>query len=82
LAALGGRGSHFVPGVATGDDGSGFRWETRITPTGSLTIAGPPPERILLYRVSVTESWSTGHGTRREVRLTTARLEEEASATP
>lgn len=82
LAALGGRASHFVPGVATGDDGSGFRWETHTTPVGSLTIAGPPPERILLYRVSVTESWSAGHGTRREVQLTTARLEEEASATP
>jgi general secretion pathway protein I len=82
LAAMEGRASRLVPGVTTGDDGSGFRWEVHTTPVAALAISGPPAERVLLYRISVTESWSTDDGARRKVQLTTARIEEEASAEP
>jgi len=78
LAAMGGRASRLVPGVQSGDDGSGFRWEVQVTPLAAMTLPGPPSAQVLLDRVSVTESW----GAHRAVRLVTARLQEQASRGP
>ncbi|HUA76097.1 MAG TPA: type II secretion system protein [Acetobacteraceae bacterium] len=76
LAAMGGAASRLVPGIQSGDDGSGFRWQVQVTPLSALALAGPPARQLLLYRVSVTESWPTQRG-ERAVQLTTARLQEE-----
>lgn len=78
LAAMGGLASRLVPGVQSGDDGSGFRWEVQVTPLAVLALPGPPAGQVLLDRVSVTESW----GEHRAVRLVTARLEEQAPRGP
>jgi general secretion pathway protein I len=78
LAAMGGLASRLVPGVQSGDDGSGFRWEVEVTPLSALTLTGPPAVQVLLDRVSVTESW----GEHRAVRLVTARLQEQAPRGP
>lgn len=76
LAAIGGRASPLVPGVRTGDDGSGFTWRTQIMPTGTAALPatqpGLPAPQLVLYRVSVTVSWH-GDGGLRQVQLVTAR---------
>ena len=81
LAAVGGRASWLAPGVQAGDDGSGFRWQVRVVPVAATVLAAPPTRRLILYRVSVTESWKA-EGAQRDVRLTTARLQQEAWAGP
>lgn len=81
LAAEGGRASRLTAGVQAGDDGSGFRWQVRVTPIAAMTLHGPPARRLLLYRVGVTESWQAD-GRHREVRLVTARLQDEPGAGP
>ena len=82
LAAMGGQAQRLTPGIESGDDGSGFRWAAQVVAVGAMTVAGPPASQILLYRVSVTESWSAADGRRRAVRLVSARLEEEAPPGP
>ena len=77
LAAEGGNASVLVPGARSGDDGSGFRWQTQVSPAGAMLLAGPPARRVLLYRVEAAESWEEGR--QRVVRLVSARLQEEAS---
>ncbi len=81
LAAVGGDASVLVPGVRSGDDGSGFRWQVQVAPVATAALAGSPARRPLLYRVSVTESWRAD-GQRRQVQLTTARLQGQPPAAP
>jgi general secretion pathway protein I len=81
LAAVSGRIGDLTPGVQSGDDGSGFRWQVQVTPLGSVPLAGSATVRLVLYRVSVTESWPVDSG-RRHVRLTSARLAEQGATAP
>jgi general secretion pathway protein I len=66
-------GAPLVPGTRQGDDGGGFRWETRVTPSATAPTArgtaadlarGP---RVGLYAVSVSVTWTDGGN--RQVRL-------------
>jgi general secretion pathway protein I len=65
---------------ASGDDGSGFRWDVDIALDASATplrqpadaALGPPPS-MALYSVQVDESWTGDAGPRR-VRLRTERV--------
>jgi general secretion pathway protein I len=82
LAAMGDRASRLVPGTQSGDDGSGYHWSVRVEPAAALSLAGPPARQVVLYRVSVTESWGTGEARRRAVQLTTVRFQQQAPAGP
>ena len=58
--AMVGRDADIAPGEREGDDGSGYRWRVKITPSA---VAQPPqgssPEnRLALYNVEVSISWS------------------------
>lgn len=76
LAAMGGRASVLVPGLRSGDDGSGFTWQTQVVPVATATLpptrAGVPGPRMQLYRVTVTVSWNDDGG-HRQVQLVSAR---------
>jgi general secretion pathway protein I len=69
------RTSPLVPGDQAGDDGSGFRWRTRIVPleiaplTGEGTADANPGPRVILYTVAVTIEWQGG-----QVSLATERV--------
>jgi general secretion pathway protein I len=57
-----GRESDIAPGEQAGDDGGGYRWQIKITPSA---VAQPPdgatPEKNLaLYNVEVSVSWTDG----------------------
>jgi len=77
LAAL--DAATLAPRVTEGDDGAGFRWRLSISPAGTVPL--DPVEsggtagltQAVLYRVSVTVSWSVGDAAR-SVRLESARL--------
>jgi general secretion pathway protein I len=66
---------------ATGDDGRGFHYAVRVSAVGTATLPRPPNQdpaatpaaTIVLYAVTVTESWH-GDGGERQVRLQSARL--------
>lgn len=58
--AMVGRESDIAPGEQEGDDGSGYRWRVKITP--SATAQPPqdttPESRLVLYDVEVSISWA------------------------
>lgn len=81
LAAVGGRAAPLVPGLQEGDDGSGFRWRIEVTPVTAASAVQSGRERLVLYRVVVTESWKGARG-ERTVRLTSARLGGSAEGGP
>ena len=84
LAAIG-TGTALVAGEQSGDDGGGFAFHTRITPTQSATPpAGPiKPGTLLpvLYAISVDITWGTAADAR-HVQLDTQRLGFAAPAGP
>lgn len=59
-------GARLTPGVQSGDDGSGFRWYSRVQVAEATMLgrAGPdvaqPPLRLTLFNVGVTVSWPGG----------------------
>jgi general secretion pathway protein I len=60
--AMVGRESDITAGERGGDDGGGYRWRLKITPSA---VAQPPQEaapanRLVLYNVEVSVSWSDG----------------------
>ena len=65
----------------SGEDGRGFRWQVRVVPVGTATLARSadedpaqaPQAQATLYAISVVESWQGGGG-ERQVRLDTTRL--------
>lgn len=81
--AVVGHGLAVRPLSEHGEDGSGFYWRLRITPSQTSG-------RMTLYTVEITESWSDAAtdtqnddtGTRRAVILRTARIGATAGPTP
>jgi general secretion pathway protein I len=78
LAVIG-HGQAVAPGVASGDDGSGFQWSTRVTQVAAGRKA-PPPESpaapavsYALYDVAVSIGW-VEDGRPRSVTLQTRRV--------
>ncbi len=77
LASLDSRVMRLTPGVQQGDDGNGFRWQSRVAPIATTIATTSDPNALpgaiatkaTLYAVSVTVSWA-GHG----VRLDTERV--------
>ena len=74
MASLG-RESEIAPGEQSGDDGGGFRWRVKITPSA---VAQPPQDatantRLTLFDVEVSVSWADG-GRPHAVVLHTQRL--------
>ena len=74
MASLG-RESEIIPGEQSGDDGGGFRWRVKITPSA---VAQPPQDatantRLTLFDVEVSVSWADG-GRPHAVVLHTQRL--------
>jgi general secretion pathway protein I len=76
LAAVG--AASLQPGVQSGDDGGGFRWQSTVAPIASAPTGGSPPEQLTLYRVGVVVSWHS-LGRERQVNLESQRV---ASAQP
>ena len=79
LATIG-HGIALAPLRQTGEDGEGFRWEIDISPAGTAApVRQPadathgPAQRVALFAVQVSESWTTDTGTR-QVRLQTRRI--------
>jgi general secretion pathway protein I len=71
-------GAVLVPGDSQGDDGDGFHWRVRVTPTAATTIGPHGAARrsgpaVTLYAVSVWIGWRDG-GARRDVRLDTEQI--------
>jgi general secretion pathway protein I len=61
MATLG-RESDIAPGEQSGDDGGGYRWRVKITPSA---VAQPPQDttpnaRLVLFDVEVSVSWADG----------------------
>jgi general secretion pathway protein I len=58
--AMVGRDSDIAPGEREGDDGSGFRWRVKITPSAAAQPpqGAAPENRVVLYSVEVSISWS------------------------
>jgi len=58
--AMVGREADIVPGERGGDDGSGYRWRVKISPSAAAQPPqGTAPEnRLMLYNVEVSVSWS------------------------
>ena len=57
-----GRESEVAPGERDGDDGSGYRWRIKITPSA---VAQPPQDatpdtHLALYDIEVSISWADG----------------------
>ncbi len=73
--------SPLVAGDWQGDDGGGFAWHLRVTPTASTTVQpayavasrGSSSFPLTLYAVTVWISWAD-RGNRREVRLDTEQI--------
>jgi general secretion pathway protein I len=69
-------GARLMPGMQSGDDGSGFSWHTKIDRAESLTLQHgsledpKPPTRADLFTVLVSISWP-GRTRPHEVTLTT-----------
>jgi general secretion pathway protein I len=87
--ALMGRESEIAPGERSGDDGGGFRWRVKITPSA---VSQPPPQdaqapqdpqapaaRLTLFDVEVSVSWTDG-GRPHAVVLHTQRLVAQGGA--
>jgi general secretion pathway protein I len=79
--AMLGRESDIAPGEQSGDDGSGYRWRVKITPSA---VAQPPKDaapgaRLTLFDVEVSASWADG-GRPHAVVLHTQRLVSQAGA--
>ena len=87
MAAVGQSGP-LVAGTQSGDDGSGFRWRTDISPLATIPVTGGSRlgSRAVLYAVTATISWGQngqgGAGQRREVRLLTRRVGTAPAAVP
>ena len=87
LAAVG-RSEPLVAGTQGGDDGSGFRWRTDISPLASIPVASDSRlgSRAILYSVTATISWGQkgqgGAERGREVRLLTRRVGTAPAAAP
>jgi len=81
MASLG-RESDIAPGEQSGDDGGGFRWRVKITPSA---VAQPPQDgqvpnaRLTLFDVEVSVSWADG-GRPHAVVLHTQRLLAQGAA--
>ena len=88
MASLG-RESEIAPGEQSGDDGGGFRWRVKITPSA---VAQPPQDaqappqdgqatnaRLTLFDVEVSVSWADG-GRPHAVVLHTQRLVAQGGA--
>ena len=60
--AMVGREADIAPGEREGDDGSGFRWRVKITPSAAAQPpqGSTPQNRLMLYNVEVSVSWSDG----------------------
>jgi hypothetical protein len=87
------RTAPLIPGDRGGDDGSGFRWHTRIAEiasapltgapltgaplTGGDTTATPAGPRAILYTVAVSIVWQGG-----QVSLATERVAAAPRASP
>jgi len=58
--AMVGRETDISPGEREGDDGSGFRWRVKITPSAAAQPpqGSAPENRLVLYNVEVSVSWS------------------------
>jgi general secretion pathway protein I len=83
-----GRESDIAPGEQGGDDGGGYRWRVKITPSavaqppqGARPSQGaqPPNSRLVLYDVEVSVSWADG-GRSHAVVLHTQRLTPQGGA--
>src|SRR6185437_11773819 len=62
--AMVGRESDIAPGEREGDDGGGYRWRVKITPSAAAQPpqGAAPANRLVLYNVEVSVSWSdSGH---------------------
>lgn len=58
LATIG-HGSAIVPGEQSGDDGSGFRWRTRVSVLQSAPRTAGNAPVATLYAVSVSIEWGS-----------------------
>jgi general secretion pathway protein I len=85
LATLSDR--NLIAGERSGDDGSGFRWRTRIaqlattTPTPDAARAGAYARGVALYDITVEISWP-GVTSDRSMALATRRLGPAATVAP
>jgi len=79
--AMVGRDADIAPGEREGDDGSGYHWRVKITPSAAAQPPqGTAPEnRLMLYNVEVSVSWSDS-GRVRSVVLHTQRTGAQAGA--
>lgn len=74
-----GHGQALSPGAASGDDGSGFKWRTRIAQAAAARKSPPednpgaPAVAFALYDVAVSIDW-TEAGRPRSVTLQTRRM--------
>jgi general secretion pathway protein I len=73
-------GAELVAGDNQGDDGGGYRWRVRVTPTATTALqphgtAGRSGIPVTLYAVSVWIAWRDG-GSSRDVRLDTEQVGE------
>jgi general secretion pathway protein I len=57
--AMVGRESDITPGERSGDDGSGYRWQVKITPSAAAQPpqGSTPENRLVLYNVEVSIFW-------------------------
>jgi general secretion pathway protein I len=89
MAAVG-RDSDIAPGEQGGDDGGGYRWRVKITPSAVAQPpqgaqpqapqgAQPPNSRLVLYDVEISVSWADG-GRSRAVVLHSQRLASQGGA--
>jgi general secretion pathway protein I len=55
-----GHGSDIAPGDHGGDDGGGYRWRVKISPSAAAQppSGSTPNSRLVLYDVEVTISWA------------------------
>ena len=59
-------GARLIPGLQSGDDGSGFSWRTQVQVAESALLGGGsaddlrPKLRLTLFSVGVTVSWPGG----------------------
>ena len=81
MASLG-RESDIAPGEQSGDDGGGYRWRVKVTPSAVAQPpqdAPPPSARLTLFDVEVSVSWADS-GRPHAVVLHTQRLVAQGAA--
>jgi len=79
-------GGTLAPGDWQGDDGDGYRWRLQVRqmarslPMQASLAAGPTPQAVSLYAVTVWIAWRSSGGRAREVRLETRQVAASAAS--